>query len=36
MVFVHSPALIDHLIMGYKFPDVPLASENQLNQPQHV
>jgi len=27
MAFAHSPA---HLIMGYKFPDGPLASENQL------
>jgi len=23
------------LIMGYKFPDDPLASENQFNQPQN-
>jgi len=33
MAFVHSTALINHLIMGYKFPDGPLAYENQ---PQHV
>jgi len=36
MAFAHSTAIINHLIMGYKFPDNHLASENQFNQPQHV
>jgi len=36
MAFVYSAALINHLIMGYKLPDDPLASENQFKQPQHV
>jgi len=36
MGFLHSTALINHLIMGYKFPDGPLASENKFNQSQHV
>jgi len=36
MTFAYSTALINHLIMGYKFPDGPLASENQFNQPQRV
>jgi len=32
MVFAYSAVLINHLIMGYKFPDGSSARENQLNQ----
>jgi len=36
MAFAYFIALINHLIVGYKLPDGPLASENQFNQTQRA
>jgi len=30
MAFAYSTALMNHLIMGYKLPDGPLASEKSI------
>jgi len=35
MLEIYSTALIDHLIMGYQFPNGPLASAGKTNLTNH-